>query len=319
MKHRLSASVGDAGIEQAVSAVAALAPFLDPPCEVEVDDVPVGTTGWPSALLAAQKDGRADWPLVGGVRPLVSVNPRAQPPRVVLQLPDGFETLDEGIGWIERLPFQVCSVGWIHTPEWVDMDVEPFELGVGHVPHGWACAFRGAGHDRLVSRRWLDFGPWRVIRRPGDLTVVQFHDVAADPATAAQQALPGWERMGVSPTGGFLPSPYLVRTDVEGLYSAATRTLEIVVPPGGAVTQIQMRDACAMRVRHGVALADAKPVDQVAYVFLEPAGARAHLHEMWLRELEVWQVDQHGKRRIDLDYQPAPPAPPAWVAALDDG
>ncbi|HBE33637.1 MAG TPA: hypothetical protein DD990_20560, partial [Cyanobacteria bacterium UBA11368] len=34
----------------------------------------------------------------------------------------------------------------------------------GHGGHGWACAFKGEGHNHLVSRRWLEYGPWRLLR-----------------------------------------------------------------------------------------------------------------------------------------------------------
>lgn len=322
MKHPFSASIGDAGIDEAVRVVAQLPPFREPPVKGTIDRV--AATGadlatWPTALLETRNEGRFDWPEVGDVRPLASLIRRIDPARLVFQAAEAFETLDQGIGWIEALPFEVCSVGMLYPEEWAEKQVTPYSFGLGHVTHGWACAFRGNGHQRLVSRRWLDAGPWRVIRRAGDLTVVQFHDLAADPDTAAEQALPAWERMGISLTGGFLQVPYVFHHDVEGLYIAETRTLEIVVPPNGAVDQLQMRDACAVRTRHGHVPADRKPIDQVAYVFLEPADARAHLHEMWLRELEVWQVDQSGKRRLDLEYQPVPPAPPAWVAAVDAG
>jgi hypothetical protein len=58
-----------------------------------------------------------------------------------------------------------------------------------------------------------------------------------------------------------------------------------------------------------------KPIERVAFVFLETAAARAHLHELWLRELECWTVEDGDKRRLDLDYKPAP-SPPEWVASL---
>ena len=114
-------------------------------------------------------------------RAIRSTSSRASGPRsgrVGLQLPDAFATIVEGLAWIEALPFEVCSIGSIYPDEWIKLDGIGF--GNMHSSHGWACAFRGKGHDRLVSRRWLDFGPWRVIRRPGDLTLVQFHDLDVD-------------------------------------------------------------------------------------------------------------------------------------------
>jgi hypothetical protein len=322
MKHLLSVSIGDTGLEDALHVIASLSPFCEPPREGDLDDLPLRDLAtWPKSLITAKKDGGVAWPDhrdAAGFIKTVHVNPRARPPRVSFQLPLAFEHVEDGLRWIEALPFEVCSIGKIFAYEWAKMDIEPFCFGVGHVDHGWACAFRGKGHDRLVSRRWLDYGPWRVIRRPGDLTLIQFHDLDADPATAARQALPGWERMGLSRTGGFLPVPYKFRSDVEGLYTTARRTLEIVVPPGGQVEQFQMQDACAVRSRHRVVAPDIdKPIDQIAYVFVDEGDAKAHLHEMWLRELEVWLVDGDGKRRMDLTYQSAR-VPPDWVTVLEN-
>jgi hypothetical protein len=243
---------------------------------------------------------------------LVDVWPRSG--RVGFQLPNAFDNVDEGLAVIEALPFEVCSIGSIYPDEWIEMGFTDFGFGHMHTAHGWACAFRGAGHDRLVSRRWLEFGPWRVVKRPGDLTVVQFHDLDIDVETAYRQARPGHERMGISRSGGYLQVPYLFTRDVEGLYVAETQTLEVVVPPGGIVEQVHMRDACALRYMHRVAPPAEGRVAHVAYVFVDDADARAHLHELWLRELEVWLVDGDGKRRLDLAYAPTP-TKPTWVVA----
>lgn len=81
--------------------------------------------------------------------------------------------------------------------------------------------------------------------------------------------------------------------------------------------RVRMRDACAVRHQHQVERPAEKPIDQVAYVFLDESDARAHLHELWLRDLEVWLVDGAGKRRLDLAYQPVSVRLP-WVENLDD-
>lgn len=49
---------------------------------------------------------------------------------------------------------------------------------------------------------------------------------------------------------------------------------------------------------------------------MDRGDAEAHLHELWLRELECWYMDERGKHRLDADYNPTP-NPPAWVRALD--
>src|SRR5262245_1669700 len=59
---------------------------------------------------------------------------------------------------LAQVPFHLAAFGAIY-PEWLDRHspAAPPRFGFGdrHRFHGWACAFRGAGHDRLVSRRWL--------------------------------------------------------------------------------------------------------------------------------------------------------------------
>ncbi len=123
--------------------------------------------------------------------------------------------------------------------------------------------------------------------------------------------------MGISRIGGYLQIPYRFTSTVEGLYVAERRTLEVVVPPGGTIDQVRMRDACALRYMHRVTPPAEKPIDQVAFVFVDEADARAHLHELWLRELEVWLVDGAGKQRLDDAYAPTLD-PPEWVLKLDD-
>lgn len=319
MMHPLSFGIGDVGIRESLQAVASFSPFRDNPIELEVDDTSVkDASQWVDALCAARRGGRANWTSTWtSHRTTKIINIYSPSSRVKVQIPDAFSTVTEGIGWIESIPFDVCSIGTIYPDEWNAMQVEPFGFGSSHMIHGWACAFRGAGHERLVSRRWLEFGPWRLIRRPGDLSVVQFHDIGVDPETAARHARSGHERMGISRIGGYLQIPYHFTSTVEGLYVAERRTLEVVVPPGGTIDQVRMRDACALRYMHRVTPAAEKPIDQVAFVFVDEADARAHLHELWLRELEVWLVDGAGKRRLDDAYAPTLD-PPRWVLKLDD-
>jgi hypothetical protein len=318
MKYPLDVGIGDAGILASLQAVATLPPFQTPPVRGSVDDLPLtDLPGWVAALGEIQRDGAAKW--FGGsaesyqATKLVATS--RQSSRVTFSLPEAFDSVTEALAWIEQLPFGVCSLGTVFLEEWLAMDADTFGFGQGHYAHGWACAFRGKGHDRLVSRRWLEFGPWRLVRGSGDLSLVQFHELGIGPEAAYEQACPGHERMGVSSMGGYLQVPYFFTQEVEGLYDATRRTLEIIVPPGGVVDQVRMRDACALRYQHRVEPPAADPVEQVAYVFVDELDARAHLHELWLRELEVWLVDGDGKRRLDLSYQPSP-LRPSWVKAL---
>jgi len=227
-------------------------------------------------------------------------------------LPRALETL-------EGIPFEICCIGAAFFDEWLAADYKRWGFGRSHIDNGWGCAFRGRGHDRLVSRRWLDFGPWRVIRRPNDTTFIQFHDLAlTDPAEAYTQAAPGLERMGNSPIGGHIGfhKERMIASAGKGLYSPSQRLLEVVVGPGNEVRQGDMLCNCALRLHHKETQPTTGRIERIAYIFVDEGDARAHLHELWLRELECWVADDRGKRRLDLDYHPVP-SPPAWVRDLE--
>ena len=217
---------------------------------------------------------------------------------------------------LSSIPFEVAAFPTLHL-DWLDRSEDEQysapSFGDWHAPLGWACAFRGAGHDRLVSRRWLDFGPWRKVAAPEDTTLIQFHDLAADSRTALAQARPGHERMGISDSGGFIQSGFVFTKELEGLYDASERKMKVVVH-GRQVSQLEMLEWCAARKYQS--FGPQKPLDNVAFVFMEEAAARKHLQELWLRELECWTI--RGGKEIRLDDQYAPtPKPPAWVTALE--
>lgn len=178
---------------------------------------------------------------------------------------------------------------------------------------GWGCMFKGAGHARLVSRRWLEFGPWLVHRGPNDTTLVQFHDLAATLEQAIEQARPGHQRMGITLTGGFIQTDYVYRHKPSGLYAASDRSLRILIN-GREVSQIEMLDAAAYRSIHR---ADpSQPIDSVRYIYVEgEERARVDLHELWLRGLECWAIVAGVEKRLDADYHPEPPPPPAWASS----
>jgi hypothetical protein len=237
------------------------------------------------------------------------------PPFVVKVGLKGFpRRVDDLLALLRSFPFELAEVCDTY-PEWAMDPTAYFAPSFGnlHFPHGVSCAFRGAGHDRLVSRRWLEFGPWRTIRAEGDLTFVQFHDLAADWRTALEQARVGHEIMGPSSIGGFIQDGYRFARDLDGLYIAAERRLRFLVH-GRPVPQREMLDACAARRLQ--ALGPQRPIDHVAYVFAVEAEARAHLHELWLRELECWTFVNGKETRIDLDYHPTPDKP-EWVKRLN--
>ena len=185
----------------------------------------------------------------------------------------------------------------------------PF-FGDSHFGHGWVCGFQGEGHRQLVSRRWLDHGPWRVLRGLNDTTLVEFHAVDVDPMTALEQARPGHQQMGISPEGGFIPSRMTQwqYPELRNVYDPGRRELTVVVmgrdvPPG------EMLEACAIRLHQPLEV----PVDNVAYVFMEPDRARAHLHALWLRELGCRALVDGREVDLMAGYQPPAPVRPEWV------
>ena len=318
-RHPLHLGIGDVGLAESLRAVIQLNAFRTQPLRLRIDEIehPINQE-WPWEMLGATRHAFASWtPEWEDWRTCWQLGIRIYSKRLTVTIPEAFSTIEEALAILEPLPFAVCSLGTVFPDEW-GPDREQFGFGDAHLSHGWGCAFRGVGHDLLVSRRWLDFGPWRAIHRPGDLTLIQFHDLDVDPDTAYTQGHPGHDRIGISDDGGFLQLPYPFVQDVGGLYAADARTLEIVVPPGGRVEQARMQDACAVRYMHRIEAPRERPIERISYVFLDDADARAHLHELWLRELECWVVDGGGKRRLDLDYHPTP-VKPALVLALEAG
>jgi hypothetical protein len=213
---------------------------------------------------------------------------------------------------LAELPFEVASTESLY-PAWTDgtlgtrYDAPNFaEL---HLGHGWACVFRGPGHQRLVSRRWLEFGPWKVHRGAKDTTLVQFHQIGVDAAAALAQARIGHERMGISDTGGFIQARYVYAADLRGLYDKTKRELHVAVH-GREVSQREMLDACAARLYQP--LGPDKPFDNVVYVFMEKEPAIAHLHELFLRELGCHAIVEGTEVDLAADYKPQP-IPIEWT------
>ena len=222
------------------------------------------------------------------------------------------------LGALAELPFNVCSTGPLYE-EWFGSLREGYEarrFGRLHWEHGWGCLFRGEGHARLVSRRWLDYGPWRLLRGANDTSLVQFHDLEADAAAALAQSRPGHERMGISDVGGYIPTNYSYAQDLKGLYYAAERKMHVTVPYGERVTQREMLDACAARFYQG--LGPERPLDNVVYVFVDDDAARESLHELWLRGLECRSFVKGVEGRLDDGYRPPPPDKPDWVVRLEE-
>lgn len=276
-----------------------------PPDELGVGDRKIKVRAdWPSLLAGAKRTVSATW------GEYLHTSFTYAPGHIVsATIPDFPADPAQALALLADLPFEVATFGSVHG-SWFASYAPPGFSGLQALL-GWACAFRGAGHDRLVSRRWLEYGPWRLLRAPGDLSFVQLHDLQADAETALAQARPAHARMGISETGGYLQSPYRFRTDVKGLYVAEDRTL--VITAMGPVSQLEMRDACAARRARRD---DPKePVGQVAYMFFDAALAREHLGELWLRELGCLALVDGQKVDMSEGYAPAP-VPPEWARRL---
>jgi hypothetical protein len=299
---------------EAVARIPAFSSTL--PKRLEVDDAnPDVTPQWVKDLASAKLDACAYWE---NRRKQIEIRTRSE--LVTLSIPDGFSDLGEALSILQPLPFELAILGPIFSDEWHEAEYELRGFGRSAVDHGWGLLFRGQGHERLVSRRWLDFGPWRVIRLPDDTTFIQFHDISiTNSVEAYEQARPGHERMGISPTGGYIAwhLSNLLKNAGKGLYDPDTRSLQVVVAPGIAVTQAEMICNAALRLHHRLTSPAHNPIDRIAYVFIDMDDARAHLHELWLRELECWAFNEQGQKvRLDLDYHPTP-NPPEWVRRLD--
>lgn len=211
-------------------------------------------------------------------------------------------------GELSTVPFAVAAIGQVHV-EWWDEDYSTVSFGRGHTAHAFACAFRGAGYDRLVSRRWLDAGPWRR-HTIGECDWIQFHDFGASPAKALEQAQPGWQRMGLSDEGGYLQDPFVYQDDVGGIYDPTERKLKVIVPGTHDVSQRKMLEIAA--ARRDLLIRKEMPIDRTAFIFIDEDNARRHLHELWLREHECWFVGPDPvQRRLDETYAP-PPVEPPW-------
>ncbi len=220
------------------------------------------------------------------------------------------------LDYIRNLDWQVATFNSIH-PEW-GSDFDYYAPGFGSPLGilGWGCAFKGEGHNRVVSRRFLQFNPWRVIRdEEHDITLIQFHDLEADAKTALEQARVGHEILGDPYTGGFIQKNYSVNNpDFSGLYSSEEKMLRFVIADR-EITKAEMLDACAIRLYQ--LLGKDQPVERLAFVFAYSSEfAKPYLHDLWLREIEVWAIDKGIEHRLDLDYKPILEKL-AWVVALE--
>jgi hypothetical protein len=127
------------------------------PAEVRVEYEKCAVTGdWHKALMEARRHAGAYW---SDHEQQVLYQPKSE--MVLFSLPNAFSSIEEALTVLEPLPFEICSLGAAFFDEWIAADYPRWGFDRSMIDLGWGCAFRGAGHDRLASRRWLDFGPWR--------------------------------------------------------------------------------------------------------------------------------------------------------------
>ncbi len=123
----------------------------------------------------------------------------------------------------------------------------------------------------------------------------------------------GHERMGISDVGGYIQTDFVYTEKLSGLYDPEQRKLKIIVL-GRDISQLEMLEMCASRYYQ--TLGPTQPIDNIAYIFIEEAKAREHLHELWLRDLECWTFINGLEVRLDTGYNPIP-SKPDWVRKLE--
>jgi hypothetical protein len=228
----------------------------------------------------------------------------------------GKPAVDVDIGkLVEQLatvPFETAAFGSIYQHEasnsaQVGFSASPIE----GARNAWAFAWRGAGHERLLSQRWLAQGPWKLWRGPSDTMLLQLHALDVDAQTANEQAAAAWRFFGYSNERLLIPRGYKARLELGGDYDAATQTMRVRVdgpPTNDEQRMLAWEHAVARKLRRD----SPQPIRSVAFVFADEELARAELPRLWRMEHEVW-VERDGKQiRLDIDYAP-PDMTPAWT------
>jgi hypothetical protein len=253
---------------------------------------------WREQLLAKEVELTVEW----GEHEQVSRNRTA----VGFDFPIDLQVEPGAIlSFLAPLPLELFVLSTLRH-YWLENDYFAPAISADHALLGSGMLFKGLGHEHsIVSRRWLEHGPFRTTRGPEDTTFVQFHDFAAGGEASLEQVKPAHEWI----VAGFLRPKHRFQHDIKGIYTKDDRLLRVVVNDR-QVTDEELLDACAVR-RNGHD-DPAKPIDNIAYVFVDESAARAHLEALWLRGLECRVADGRGERRLDADYQPAIKRP-AWV------
>jgi hypothetical protein len=186
-----------------------------------------------------------------------------------------------------------------------------------HHPFTTGCAFKGDGHNRIPSRRFLEYGPWRTIRDEArDITFIQFHDLEADVEIALEQARVGHALLDRNITGGLRGSIKIVALqDKHNLYDPNERSLTYIITDEEP-TAAWYIEACAIKAYQ--LLETDMPVDRIKFMFpLDPEQAQKYLHDLWLYGLECWVMPDGQATRLDDTYTPPSPNKPNWVQELE--
>lgn len=189
---------------------------------------------------------------------------------------------------LATIPFEVASFANKYLTKTGEKlpGVSRVSPGYMHEKLGWALAFRGRGHERLVSRRWLSSGPWKLWTE-GEISVVQFHALDVDLPTAMEQAAPSYAMFDTdSATSGII--------DPDRPYEPETSGARVEVNTAPSDEELHARAATG---------------GPIAFVFSSDKEARAALPRIWPYGHEVWVKD---KRLVG--YVP-PDRTPAWAKA----
>ena len=215
------------------------------------------------------------------------------------------------------LPWTIASFFRIYNDETWEKHYS-ISLNDPSNPIGWACAFKGEGHERLLSRRWLEYNPWYLIRdEKNDVSFIQFHDLT-DPGLALEQAKKGHQAMNkgfIDKTYSLNNPPYKIQfnRELRGVYFDETQELHVVIPAGVAATIDQMNDYCTAKYYQ---VFKQGTVKKLAFVFIEGKEAEPYIRDLWLRDIECLGIDPSGERyKADENYYPVYYLP-KWVKRL---
>lgn len=281
----MKATVSGSDVSAIFTAFAKLPAFDDEPSEIKLDDkeMPAGTD-WRAS------SAKQIWVTWGDDAMLWKT-----PERVLAEHSALADDLPAFTRWLAKVPFEIACIDSPHRAAWKGYRGPGF--GDRHIALGWGVMFKGAGHDRLVSRRWLDQPMWTYTKLDRDTSLVEFHSLDDDAQTALEHAKVGHERMGITDTGGYMQPTWPIKSKLDGVHDAKHKAFKVPVA-SRPLEQREMLDLCVYRRDHGNELC--------GFVFvIGPDEAQPYLRELWLRELGCWAIVRGNETRLDSDVTPA--------------